>query len=198
MINQNLVNKIHSFLDKGVTPGLSKDPKPGSMCLEQIVSYALEEEINDKPSCVGKQVRWFVVSLNDCDWSSPSARAEGIRDLAIAQLGSDSLNQDEFRDKLRFAVITKLLPSMFRDLGEEKWEKEIKSLEKVKVLEEARKAARDALSNINYYNSPYTDCNFINYAADVTKTGDKYFKMAAHLVIEVLKDMKSSGCQFLN
>jgi|GEM_PF-3843861 len=31
MINQELVNKIHSLLDKGVTSGLSPDPKPGEI-----------------------------------------------------------------------------------------------------------------------------------------------------------------------
>jgi len=58
-INQNLLNKINSLLDNGITSGLRKNPKPGNMCLEQVVSYALGEEITDESSCVGKQVRYF-------------------------------------------------------------------------------------------------------------------------------------------
>jgi len=208
MINQELVNKIHCLLDKGVTPGFSKDPKPGNMCLEQAVSYALEEEITGHPSCVGEEVRAFVTCLNDVRWSSPSARAEGMRDLAIAHLGSNSLDQNEFIDKLVFAVITKMLPAMFRDLGEERWKKEIKSLEGAKDLEEAIKAAYDA-ADAACYVALSAACaasyavfatyavNAVCYAADATNTGDKYRSMVAHLVVEVLKDMKSPGCQFL-
>jgi len=211
MINQGLVNSIHSLLDKGVTCCFSPDPKPGNMCLEQVISYALGEEIGDKPSCVGKQVRKFVIYLNDANWSSPSARAEGMKQLAIAQLGSDSLNQDEFREKLIFAVITKLLPAMFRDLGEEKWKKEIKSLEGAKDLKEATEAAAaasvaayatadadvaaDVVSTVYAFSSAASDAAL--YATYATNTGDKYFKMVAHLAVEVLKDMGSPGCQFI-
>jgi len=215
MINKELVNEIHSLLDKGVTFGFSKDPKPGNMCVEQVVSYALGEEINDEPSCVGKKVREFVVRLNCQEWSSDSARAEGMRDLAIAQLGSDLLNQDEFLEKISFAAITKLLPSMFRDLGEERWEKQIKSLEEAKNLKEAKKiaskgayaadmvyaveanyAASDAANVADPYSAYYASYAAAN-AALATKTGDKYLKMVSHLAVEVLKEMKSPGCQFL-
>jgi len=213
-INKKLVNKINSLLDKGVTSGLSKDPKPGEMCVEQVICYALGEEITDRPSCVDEEVRWFVISLNDRNWSSPSARAEGMRELSIAQLGSKFLNQWEFLDKLSFRLITKLLPAMFRALGEEKWEKEIKSLEKAKDLKKAKKAAAKIASVIDvdsdtiaaaratrdtYYAVHYIACGAYaaSYAADATKTGDKYLKMVAHLGVEVLKDMKSPGCQFI-
>jgi len=211
-ITKKLVNKIHSLLDKGVTSGLSKNLKPGDMCLEQAVCYALGEDvIRYNPSCVGKEVRGFTIYLNDANWSSDSTRAEGMRGLAIAQLGSNSLNQKEFREKLSFAVLTKLLPSMFRDLGEEKWEKEIKSLEGANNLKEAKKTvskaayvdahvvssatlyASHAVNTASYDSSAYT----ARYAAKATNTGDKYLKMAAYLAVEVLKDMKSPGCQFL-
>jgi len=212
-INQEFVNKINSLLDKGVTFGVSEDPKPGKMCVEQAVCYALGEEITDRPSCVGKEIRDFVTCLNDQEWSSASARAEGMRGLAIAQLGSNSLDQNEFLEKLSFTTITKLLPSMFRDLGEEKWEKEIKSLERAKDLKEAIKTAYDAIevpydvsdaacaiycaANVKYIKDGADAANTSRYAAYATKTGDKYFKMASHLAVEVLKDMKSPGCQFV-
>jgi len=204
MINQKLVNKINSLLDKGITYGLSEDRKLRKMCLEQVISYALGEGFTDEPSYVGKQVRRFVICLNDQFWSSASARAEGMRKLAIAQLGSDSLDQKEFRDKLLFAVITKMLPAMFRDLGEEKWEKEIKSLEGAKDLKEARDAA--AAYHVYAYTAVHAAANAVaaddaavaaDAAADATKTGDKYRSMIAHLAVEVLKDMKSPGCQFI-
>jgi len=195
MINQELVNKIDSLLDKGVTCGFSQDPKPGDMCVEQAVSYALGEEVTDKPSCVGKEVRWFVTRLNDRNWSSNSARAEGMRELSIAQLGSNSLDQKDFFDKLSFAVLTKLLPSMFRDLGEEKWEKEIKSLEKAKSLKAAKEAAYAYAYAAVYADADAADA--ADAAASATKTGDKYLKMVSHLAVEVLKEMKSPGCQFI-
>jgi len=206
MINQNLVNSIHCLLDKGVTPGLSKDPKPGEMCLEQAVSYALGEEVTDKPSCVGEKVRYFVTRLNDQEWSSPFARAEGMRELSIAQLGSNSLNQKEFLDKLFFKVLTKMLPAMFRELGEEKWEEQIKSLEGAKSLKKARKAAYAAgdaapysavVAAISAATSAVDAADATYFVAFATNTGDKYLKMDAHLAVEVLKEMGSPGCQFL-
>jgi len=215
-INQELVDKINCIFDKGIIYGLG-NPKPGEMCVEQAVCYALGEEVTDKPSCVGKQVRDFVIYLNDSNWSSKSARAEGMRELAIAQLGSTSLDQEEFLEQISFAVITKLLPAIFRDLGEERWEKEIKSLEKAKDFEEAKKAASaSAFYEVVCFADDTDDayiavavdsaiCSAIYYddaipmaAAYVTKTGDKYLKMVAHLAVEVLKDMKSPGCYFLS
>jgi len=223
MINQELVNSIHSLLDKGVTSGLSKKPKPGNMCVEQVISYALGDKINDEPSCVGYEVRIFVTRLNDRSWSSNSARAEGMRELAIAQLGSNSLDQKEFLDRFYFAVLTKMLPSMFRYFGEEKWEKEIKSLEGAKDLKEAMEASYAAVYAASFVNADdavryatlyttkedyathyatqaaySTQAAYIaSYAANLTKTGDKYLCMVAHLAVEVLKEMKSPGYQFL-
>jgi len=134
-----------------------------------------------------------------------------MRDLAIAQLGSNSLNQKAFRKKFSFAIITKMLPAMFRDLGEEKWEKEIKSLEGAKSLKKAIKAAYDVADANDVASAAYDAAasaarhaaypDYVNYSvyyvAKATNTGDKYLKMVAHLAVEVLKDMKSPGCQFI-
>jgi len=214
MINQELVNKINSLLDKGITFGFNPDPKPGNMCVEQVISYALGEGFSDKPSCVGEEVRDFVTCLNDRNWSSASARAEGMKELSIAQLGSNSLDQDEFREKIIFAMVTKMLPSMFKDLGEDKWKKEIKSLEGAKDLEGAIKAtddaakaaAADVAAGAAYAvrvaaSDRVHAVRAVNYAAAnaayATKTGDKYLKMACHLAVSVLKEMGNSGCSFL-
>ena len=45
-------------------------------------------DASDNPPCVSQVLRRFKMRLNDCEWSSPEARAAGLRRLAVAQLGS--------------------------------------------------------------------------------------------------------------
>ena len=62
--------------------------RDGQMCVEAAVCYALDLPHGDDPGCVAESVRRFKIRLNDASWSSPRARADGLRDLGIAQLGS--------------------------------------------------------------------------------------------------------------
>ena len=45
---------------------------------------------------VGKAVRSFEIRLNDTYWPSDQDRTKGLRKLAIAQLGSNQIDQLEF------------------------------------------------------------------------------------------------------
>ena len=79
--------KVRDLVSFGLVKGVGK-PIAGQMCVEAAVNYALGGEHNDRPSCVGSAVRAFKIRLNDSNWSSAQARARGLRDLAIAQLGT--------------------------------------------------------------------------------------------------------------
>jgi hypothetical protein len=102
-----LYNKI---LKKGLSDGIC-DSK-GRVCIEAAVciatgdtpisaykslrgngyedKYDAEYELSDRPTCVDVGVASFKVGLNDVAWSSPQARAKGLYDLGIAQLGTKS------------------------------------------------------------------------------------------------------------
>src|SRR5689334_18046429 len=80
--------RILEVVDAGITHGLGR-PIPGEMCIEAAVCYALGEPHGDDPSCVAPAVRAFKIRLNDSRWwSSNAARAKGLRELAVAQIGT--------------------------------------------------------------------------------------------------------------
>jgi hypothetical protein len=106
---REIAAKILTLLDAGLTKGLG-EPYPGKMCVEALVNFALGLPHNDQPPCVGDAVRRFKIRLNDSNWSSNQARAKGFRRLAIAQLGSNEIDQVQFVKKLALATIREIVP----------------------------------------------------------------------------------------
>jgi len=94
-INQELADKVLEIVDQGLCSGLGVGV-PGNVCVEAAVCLAMGLPNSDDPPCVGPAVRAFKIRLNDSAWSSNEERAKGMRRLAIAQLGSDGVDQVEF------------------------------------------------------------------------------------------------------
>ncbi len=144
-INKQLARKVLSIVDHGLVKGLG-EPEKGKMCIEAAVCFALGLPHSDNPPCVGKQVRNFKISLNDCSWSSDEARTKGMRKLAIAQLGSDFVDQKKFLELVGFDCITKILPVIVKNALKEdrnnKFVKERKDAEKLKPLLEKLESAK--------------------------------------------------------
>jgi hypothetical protein len=112
-ITPKLITKIHTLLDAGLVCGVGK-PEPGQMCVEAAICYALGLPHGDDPKCVLPVLRSIKISLNDQFWSSNAARAEGMRRLAIAQLGSDELDTKDFLMRVARMTIQTMLPSALR------------------------------------------------------------------------------------
>ncbi len=87
IITEKIAKKVLKTVDCGLSSGLGK-PIPGQMCVEAAVCFALGLPHGDEPDCVDANLRDLKIALNDCSWSSPYARAEGLRRLAVIQLGS--------------------------------------------------------------------------------------------------------------
>jgi hypothetical protein len=104
-ITEKIAAKVLATVDAGLISGLGK-PKPGEMCIEAAVCYALGEPHGDEPACVSKALRAFKIRLNDSDWSNRHARAMGLRRLALAQLGSAG-SLDEVLFVTRLAILAK-------------------------------------------------------------------------------------------
>src|SRR5690349_15232890 len=96
--------KVLKLVDKGLVRGLGVQ-KPGQMCVEAAVCFALGLPHGDNPPCVGSAVRGYKIRLNDSNWSSDKARADGMRRVAIAQLGSDAIDQNEFRKEVVLGTV---------------------------------------------------------------------------------------------
>src|SRR6185503_557973 len=94
-LTQAVAQKVLDTVDAGLVHGLGK-PIAGQMCVEAAVCFALGIPHSDNPPCVGAAVRAFKIALNDSKWSSNAARAKGLRRVAIAQLGSDGIDQVAF------------------------------------------------------------------------------------------------------
>jgi hypothetical protein len=100
IITAAVVQKLLTVVDAGLVKGVGV-PEPGKMCVEAAVCYVLNLPHDDNPQCVTPALRELKIRLNDCEWSSPQARAKGLRRLAVAQLGSAGIiDEQEFRHRI--------------------------------------------------------------------------------------------------
>src|SRR5271170_392014 len=108
------IDKINSLLDHGLVKGLGVQQE-GKMCVEAAISYALGLKHGDDPGCVMEPLRRLKIRLNDSSyWTSNKARAEGLRRLAIAQLGSKGMDEKDFAKRVAHMTIQTIVPSALR------------------------------------------------------------------------------------
>jgi hypothetical protein len=99
-ITKDVATKVLDVVDKGLCAGQDDGkyddkgrPKPGHMCVEAAVCYAFGEKHGDDPKCVYSLVQNMKITINDLRnvWKNNKDRANGLRRLAIAQLGSKEI-----------------------------------------------------------------------------------------------------------
>ena len=147
VINEKVAQKVLEVVDCGLTSGLGT-PKPGHMCVEAAVCYALELPHGDDPSCVSSALRSLKIRLNDSRWSSDKTRASGLRKLALCQLGSEGFLDDaKFTEKVALMTVRQLLPRILRRAG---FFEQAKTCEEAGNLKEARAAAAYATAAAAY------------------------------------------------
>jgi hypothetical protein len=112
-INEALATKVLEAVSHGLVKGLGVQ-EPGKMCVEAAVCYAMGLPHGDEPTCVGSAVRSYKIRINDSQWTSDKARADGMRRVAIAQLGSESIDQLVFAKRVAVLNIQKVLAKAFR------------------------------------------------------------------------------------
>ena len=214
-----VVEKLIEIIPQGLVEDLGV-PVAGRMCVEAAVCYALGLDHSDNPPCVGAAVRNFKIKLNDSAWSSKEARAEGMLKIAVAQLGSNSLDQQEFAQRLTMKIVNRLLPEVYSEVLPDYQTEYLKT---ATTIEEAKEAA-DAAASDAYTAADASDASdayiaaaaAAAYAADASDAAyaaaaaaayaaaaapnqnhDKYLKMAADICLEVLQEMGSEGCDYL-
>ena len=205
-INKTLALKVLKVVDTGLVKGLGV-ATPGQMCVEAAVNYALGADHGDSPTCVGFAVRSFKIALNDCDWSSDAARAKGMRKLAIAQLGSDQINQVEFAKLLALRTTTVFLADFLRD----KYPEHAARCAAAQDLLAARDAARDVASAARAASAARDAASAArvaaryvaraaSYAASyaASAASDLWLTKMADIALGVLIELKSPGCAFLD
>jgi len=154
------------------------------MCVEALICFKLGLPHGDNPPCVGGEVRLAKISLNDCNWSSPKARAEGMRKLAIAQLGSDKIDQKVFKDTLKLISAKRILPCLIqkhyeisKDPKLVEWKLKFESLVK--------------LDNKLWKEFYYHYYHYYHYYED------ELLLLVADCILQALIECKSEGCKWL-
>ena len=198
-ITKELAQKVKETVSHGLVKGLGK-PELGQMCVEAAVNYACGLPHGDNPLCVGNAVRSFKIKLNDAKWSTNNARAIGMLKIAIAQLGSNTINQIEFAKIVAFKTITVLMAIILRDKG---YNEEATLCENSKTLLEAKDniwSVKNKLYAAAYAYAYAADAAYAAaYAADAAAYAyaDKYLLISANICLEALIELKSPGCEFL-
>lgn len=113
-ITKAVAAKVLATVDAGLVKGIG-EPKPGAMCVEAAVCYAMGLPHSDEPDCVSRAIRDLNILLNDAGWSSNAARAKGMRRLVLAQLGSAGAVDDvEFAKRVAELSIHMNVPAALR------------------------------------------------------------------------------------
>lgn len=219
-LNEGVARTVLEAVDCGLVRGIGR-PVKGEMCVEAAVCFALGLPHSDRPPCVGNAVRAFKVRLNDSSWSSDEARARGLRKLAIAQLGSDQIDQAEFSRRLALKTIQRIVPFALRAAAERAEEPHKTQLlaaadacAGATELEQARQlalAAKKTAYAYAYaaYAVAYAAAAAAAYAADGAAAAadgaaaayadkrDEVLTVAADIALEALVELKAPGCQWL-
>ena len=204
------VQRFDSILSRGLSCGLGSAGQ--QVCIEAAICESLGLPHGDDPGCVSPAVRAFKIALNDSSWSSATARANGLRDLGLAQLGSLGVVDDvEFAVRLSKKTISILLPKLFRAVmpndkealeAADRCEKE-DSKESAKYAESAAKYAAKSAKYAEYAaKSAAKSAKYAEYAAEYAakyaeSAADEYLTLTAKLALDTLRELNSPGCALL-
>ena len=204
-ITEAMAMKVRDAVDAGLVAGVGQ-PIPGQMCVEAAVCYALGLPHGDDPGCVSPALRRLKIALNDLSWSSATARAQGLRRLAVAQLGSKGVLDDAvFVERVTEMTIRVSVPQALRDAARLK-PQHADALESAAVrceIEGTLGAARAAAAAADAADAAaYVACvaaaAAAAHAADAAADAyDAWLSDYAERVVGILIDMQAPGCEWL-
>ncbi len=200
IITKELVDSINSALDKGLVKGLGS-PIEGKMCIEALICFKLGLPHSDNPPCVGYEIRQAKIALNDCAWSSPLARAKGMKKLAIAQLGSNIINDTDFVLALKLESTRRILPFLIgKHYDIQKDTKLLEYKTKFENLTQLNDNLWREFYDNYYYKYNYNDYyyyykyNYYNYNDEFK---DEFLLLVADCILSILIKLKSPGCEWI-
>ena len=186
--------KVVALVDKGLVSGLG-NPRPGEMCVEACVCYALGLPHGDDPKCVSPALRKLKITLNDYSWSTNSARAKGLRRLAVAQLGSNVIDDTAFARAVAEMTIRTVVPRALRHAASVHTVQEHKD-----KLEAAAVRCETAADAAAWNAAAAAAADAAGAAADdaAMSAGDAELATFAESVVQILIDLKAPGCKWLD
>ena len=216
-ITEPLIRKLLATVDAGLTAGVGV-PEPGKMCVEAAIAFALGEPHSDGPTCVHPVVRAGKIALNDCAWSSDLARAQGLRRVAIAQLGSTKIDYVKYVTLLAQYTHDEIVPlaaesaktaAEYAESAESAAQYAAKTA--AQYAAQSAKAARSAQTAEYAAQSAAESAQTAQYAAQSAKAAryaktaqyaaqsdrDAALRLSADLMVRALKECGSPGCAWL-
>lgn len=200
-INEALARKVLDTVNAGLVSGLGA-PVPGKMCVEAAVC-AMGLPHSDKPTCVGSAVRAFKIRLNDAKWSSVAKRTEGLRKLAIAQLGSEEIDQTKFVRIVAEQTIRQIIPRALRAAKKRAKPEHQVALEDAAIQceqngnKEAAFKAKNAADAAEAAYSAASAAAAASAADSASAARDEILMLACEICLYALVECKSPGCEFL-
>lgn len=207
---QEIIPKFDAILERGLCKGVGKPDD--QMCIEAAICTALGLPFGDNPICVARTVRSYKIAINDKIWSSPQARAKALRDIGIAQIGSkDTVNDEEFIRRLSQKTIQVLIVHLFRNNKYTKNNLKLQELTNICEKEPTDINCRKLAATAATYTATaatYTAATHAAHAAHAAAhaahaadaadaAADDYLIMSVNLALEVLKELKSPGCEWI-
>ena len=184
-------------VDAGLVNGLGT-PKPGQMCVEAAICYALGYRHGDQPKCVAECIRQYKIRINDGRWSSNEARTKGMRRAAIAQLGSTEIDQKAWAKYVVEQVIRRILPISLRNAAEKHKDK----IHAERLIEAAlrceNEGSRDAANDAAYAANAAYAASASAYAAATNAYRDNILNIAAEICVEACIKTKTQGSKWLD
>jgi hypothetical protein len=133
--------KVAEVVGKGLCAGMGK-PEPGKMCVEAAVCYAMGLPHSDEPPCVSDAVRAAKIRLNDSKWSSDRARGAGMLAVAVGQLGSKGVVDDQsLSEMFLWRVVREIVCPLFDKIGLPEHAEAMRSADTLDSLERSAYAA---------------------------------------------------------
>lgn len=159
---EETVAKFNAILSRGLCTGMGS--RYGQMCIEAAICTVLDMPHGDAPVCVTPAVRRYKIRLNDSPrWLSPKSRADGLRALGLAQIGSAGVvDGAEFSRRLSEQTIRVLIPDLFRRFTDRP---EMLAAADRCEKEGTRQAAADAGADASYATSNAAYAAYAAYAA---------------------------------
>lgn len=114
-VTREIAEKVAEVVDAGLVVGAGV-PIQGQMCVEAAVCYAMNLPHDDKPLCVAPVIRQFKIALNDkSEWGTNELRGSGMKRAAIAQLGSNTIDEDRWVTELIAQINKNVVPFFSED-----------------------------------------------------------------------------------
>jgi hypothetical protein len=116
-ITEELARKVLAIIDKELSeplfqPRIAFVSVEGPLC--DVLSRPRPSPSSDGLGWASPALRILTGCLHECRWTSSKARAEGLRRLALAQLGSHALDDREFARRVAEMTIRTVLPRALR------------------------------------------------------------------------------------